>query len=202
MAKGSDNPFPSVLVVEGTTPATPAAGDQRLFINSSNHHLERVDSSGTVTDIEAGGGGGTTFSGCRVYNSANISVATGGGAVLTFDSELFDTDAYHSTVTNTSRLTVPTGKGGYFEIFASIAWASNSTGVRQVYFLLNGTTIIGLDERTPVSTDATGHAFSTVYHLADADYVEIHVAQTSGGALNVSASTHYSPEFGLARLGT
>lgn len=59
MAKGSDNPFPSILVVEGSTPASPGAGDQRLFINSSTHHLERVNSSGSVTDIETAAAGVT-----------------------------------------------------------------------------------------------------------------------------------------------
>ena len=60
MAKGSDNPFPSILIVEGTTPTSPASGDQRLYIDSSNHHLTRVNSSGTTTDIEAGSSGAMT----------------------------------------------------------------------------------------------------------------------------------------------
>lgn len=55
MAKASDNPYPSVLVVEGTAPATPAAGDQRLFVDSADHKLKRKDSSGTVTTVEGGG---------------------------------------------------------------------------------------------------------------------------------------------------
>lgn len=59
MAKASDNPFPSVLVVEGTTPASPASGDQRLFIDSADHKLKRVNSAGSVTTIEGGGGSGT-----------------------------------------------------------------------------------------------------------------------------------------------
>lgn len=58
MALGSNNPFPSVLVVEqGSTPATPAAGRQRLFIDSADGHLKRVDDAAAVTDIEDGAGG-------------------------------------------------------------------------------------------------------------------------------------------------
>lgn len=37
--------------------------------------------------------------------------ASSGVAPLTFDSESFDTDAFHSTVTNTERLTIPSGLG-------------------------------------------------------------------------------------------
>lgn len=62
---GSNNPFPSVLVNEqGSTPTSPAVGYQRLFIRSSDHHACRVNSSGTVTDIESGtsSGGGSGIS--------------------------------------------------------------------------------------------------------------------------------------------
>jgi hypothetical protein len=52
---GSDNPYPKVLVVEGTAPASPAAGRQALFVDSADHHLKRKNSGGTVTDLEAGG---------------------------------------------------------------------------------------------------------------------------------------------------
>lgn len=55
MAKASDNPYPSLLVVEGSAPASPPAGDQRLFIDSADHKLKRVNSSGTVTTVEGGG---------------------------------------------------------------------------------------------------------------------------------------------------
>lgn len=53
MTKASDNPFPSILVTEGTEPAAPAAGKQRVYIDSTSHHLSRTDSSGTQVDIEA-----------------------------------------------------------------------------------------------------------------------------------------------------
>jgi hypothetical protein len=38
--------------VEQTTPSSPAAGSQKLFIDSADHKLKRVNSSGTVTTIE------------------------------------------------------------------------------------------------------------------------------------------------------
>jgi hypothetical protein len=53
MAKGSDNPFPSVLFDEGSTPSSPAAGHQRLFIDSADNRVKRVNSSGTVAIIES-----------------------------------------------------------------------------------------------------------------------------------------------------
>lgn len=52
MTKASDNAFPSLLITEGTEPSAPAAGKQRLYIDSTSHHLKRTNSSGTDVDIE------------------------------------------------------------------------------------------------------------------------------------------------------
>lgn len=57
MTKASDNPFPSILIEEATEPSAPSAGHQRLYIDSTSHHLMRTNSSGTETDIEAASGG-------------------------------------------------------------------------------------------------------------------------------------------------
>lgn len=48
----SDNPFPSLLIVEGTEPSAPSAGRQRLYIDSTSHKLKRTDSSGTDVTVE------------------------------------------------------------------------------------------------------------------------------------------------------
>lgn len=52
MTKASDNPYPSILITEGTEPTAPAAGKQRLYIDSTSHKLKRTDSSGTDVTIE------------------------------------------------------------------------------------------------------------------------------------------------------
>ncbi len=52
MTVGSNNPFPSVLLVEqGSAPANPASGQQRAYIKTSDHLLYVVNSSGTVTAV-------------------------------------------------------------------------------------------------------------------------------------------------------
>lgn len=50
--KVSDNLNPKLILVEGSAPASPASGNQALFVASSNHHLSRVNSAGTVVDME------------------------------------------------------------------------------------------------------------------------------------------------------
>jgi hypothetical protein len=59
--RASDNPFASLLVVEGSAPGSPSAGDQRLFIDSADHVLKLKDSSGTVTPVGSGGGGSISW---------------------------------------------------------------------------------------------------------------------------------------------
>lgn len=51
MAIGSNNPFPSVLILEGSAPSSPSAGNQRLYVDSSDHVLKLKNSSGTVSTL-------------------------------------------------------------------------------------------------------------------------------------------------------
>ncbi len=65
--------------------------------------------------------------GCRVYKSANQTIASGNNDVLTFNSEVYDTDAYHSTTTNTSRITIGTGLDGYYLVLARAVSDADAT---------------------------------------------------------------------------
>lgn len=89
MAKASDNPYPSMLVVEGTAPTSPAAGQQRVYIDSADHKFKRVNSSGTVTTIEGGTGVGvSTVSVSRTTNQSLTTTAadlTGLAVTITAD---------------------------------------------------------------------------------------------------------------------
>lgn len=59
MAKVSDNEFPKVILIEQASPPdTPASGTQKLFLDSADGHLKRVDDSDTVVDLEEIAGSG------------------------------------------------------------------------------------------------------------------------------------------------
>src|SRR3990172_4427483 len=61
MEKASDNQFPKIVLTEkASTPSNPPAGDQKLFIDSADNKLKRVNSAGAVTIIEGGGAGSDT----------------------------------------------------------------------------------------------------------------------------------------------
>lgn len=132
---------------------------------------------------------------CRVYNSAAISVANNANVALTFNSERFDNAAMHSTSSNTSRLTVPTGGAGLYLLGGSVAFAANSTGYRYISIYLNGATHLAINLSPAMSGNDHYLAISTLHALSDGDYVELVVAQTSGAAVNVLTAGNYSPEF-------
>lgn len=137
--------------------------------------------------------------GARVYNSANISITSGALQELTFNSERWDTSAFHSTVSNTDRLTVPAAHGGIYVIAGHVAFAASGVGDRQIEILLNGTTSLAVS-RVPPPSGQGRMSITTVVELSDADYITLRVLQTSGGALNVLAAGNYSPELSLVRI--
>lgn len=133
----------------------------------------------------------------RVYNDAAIDPAPGHWVTLTFNRERFDTDAMHSTSTNTGRLTVPPGGdglyliGGNIELNSSGGTGSSDKGLR---ILLNGTTVIAQVWNAMLSTGPdTSLAVSTLYALSATDFVELRVY--TEGDVDVNASGNYSPEF-------
>jgi len=133
----------------------------------------------------------------RVYHNAHQSIPNASLTALAFNSQRFDTDGIHDTVTNNSRLTCKTA--GKYQITVNLCFETNNTGERRVYLRVNGATYIA---GSVANAAATSHHFSvsTLYNMDVNDYVEVLVYQSSGGALNVLAGGDYSPEFMMVRV--
>ena len=144
-----------------------------------------TNAAGSITIAASG-----VDAGCDVYNSATQSVNDATDTALTFDTETRDTDAFHSTASNTGRITIPAGQGGWYMFGAHVPWTGSSTGDRKIWFRTNGTTA-----STPVTWDLSlggfNHEIVQPLYLAAGDYVEVMVHQTSGGALNVLANARF-----------
>lgn len=143
-----------------------------------------VNGNLTVTGTYPGGGS-STFVGCRAKLSANFSVANdvGAGTAIPWDAEDFDTDAIHSTVTNTTRFTIPVGRAGKWEFIANISWTSSASGRRIAWWQRSGVTW-GNDEVVPNGT-IRHQVISGPVQCAEGDIFEILVYQNSLVALNV-----------------
>jgi hypothetical protein len=167
-----------------------------------------VADSSTATGLKwATPASGSTFAGVSVYNAALTTLTNGVTTTLTFDSEIFDTNTYHSTSTNTSRLTVPTGKAGYYLLAASAQFGASTTGIRALYFRRNGTEYVRTantgDWTVAVST-ANTVLNSAIVYLAEGDYVELQAIQTTGGNLAFyiqSTGTYPTGAFQMTLLG-
>lgn len=158
-----------------------------------------VDAQGRLTS--ASNGATESASGVRVYQSAGQSISNTTDTTITWNSETFDTDNYHSTSTNTSRLTVPSGKAGKYLIWYCFTFPGNATGQRQVNLNVNGTTNIqkGIQINSGASYSAQIRG-TTVANLAVADYVELAVYQDSGSSLTNTPNDTYT-NFGMQFLG-
>lgn len=119
------------------------------------------------------------FIGARVHSTATQSVATATGVLATFNTEDFDTDGFHSTVTNTSRMTIPTGLGGKYLLTGYIYWGAGLAGVHIIRFFKNGAALSPqvLDVGSAVGL---GQVATTVLDLVAGDYVEINVYHQGG----------------------
>lgn len=53
---------------------------------------------------------GSSFVGCRATGSTNQTISNTTQTTLNWNTETFDTDGFHSTSSNTSRMTIPSGK--------------------------------------------------------------------------------------------
>lgn len=126
----------------------------------------------------------------RVYHSTTQAATNGAPLILAFDSESYDTDEMHSpSPADNSRLTIRTA--GVYLLTAQVDFASNATGVRAAYIVVGGTLQVGGLASAAVAIDQPVTATAQVELAAD-DYVEVMALQTSGGSLNVLASSSFS----------
>lgn len=136
---------------------------------------------------------------CRVYHNAAQGTTTGVSVALAFNSERYDTNTMHDTVTANTRVTIKTA--GVYVFTATVSFANNGTGFRQVGLLLNGVAYIALVHCPAIVGDQTHVSIPTTYKLAVNDYIEVMAQQTSGGNLNVNSNANYSPEFSATWVG-
>lgn len=125
---------------------------------------------------------------CRAYQSSTTeNLATATTTAITFDSEDYDTDSMHSTVSNTDRVTATTA--GKYVVTGGIVWAGTGTDGRKIYLYHNNTTIIA---GSIYAGTSSGSVMSCAgqYAAAATDYFQNKGEQNSGGNLSVSDTTH------------
>jgi len=151
--------------------------------------------AGSILTVAGGLPSWVTPIGASVSHSAAQSIANVTPTALAFNTEGWDTDTIHNTVTNNSRLTATTA--GKYVVLGFVHWANNSTGQRIASIRQNGTTTI-VDTAEGVISGEVRHCVGVFVNLAATDYVELVVYQDSGGALDVASA---QTGFAMHRVG-
>ena len=141
----------------------------------------------------------TTAVMATAFNTADFTLATGTDTRLTMNSENIDTDAFHSTTTNTARLTIPSGKNGKYQITGKFSFASSGTGRRYIALYKNGSSITQF-ETTPGSSTFPTIQFTWFDTAVATDFYECFAFQSSGGNLNLFGGGD-NMQFGINFIG-
>ena len=204
----------TVTITNDMATTITAAGDIVVGTGSGTYDNLPIGTTGQVLTADttvspykvkwATAASGASFAGVACTTNANQSIGDSAYVVLNFNQEYLDVGGYHDTATNNSRLTVPSGKAGYYQAYFNINFAGNATNGaagRRAFIMLNGSVAALVNNQSDVSTTLIkGLTASRTFNLAVGDYLEVAVYQTSGGALNVLGGDAYCT-FGMFYLG-
>ena len=160
--------------------ATAADTPARLAVGTNGHVLTADSAEATGLKWVASG---STFAGASVYKSSSQSIPHDVLTTVTWNSEDFDTNSFHSTSTNTGRFTIPVA--GKYLISVVIGWDTTGSGVtKTVTMRKNGSDVIksnGLGTGSDYSTQTLQYIASCAVN----DYFEVLVYQPTGSAVSV-----------------
>ena len=164
--------------------------------------------SGTSLTLGASGDTVSLGSGGTVTNTPSFFVKLSGNqtipdnttTVVTFDSEVFDTDSAYAS----NKFTVPSGKAGKYVFGATAGYSNVNAGTStrfQLMFAKNGsvTDFMGdYAQAQSASADPTQN-FVTAFDLSASDYVDVRVYHNNGASTTLQSA--YARFFGYRIIG-
>lgn len=146
--------------------------------------------------------GGSDDIACRVTHDAAQAIANSTQVALAFNTETgtgsFDTDGMHDSSTNNSRITIQTA--GKYLVNGNWAWEGSASGFRRGRLRVGGSTVIAMVQIDSPGANSLRQTISCIYSFAEDDYVELVVDQNSGGSLDVTSESVYSPIFSAIKI--
>jgi hypothetical protein len=128
---------------------------------------------------------------CRVFHSTTQAVLNNTLTILDWNSEAYDTDNMHDTVTNNSRITFNTA--GKYNIASCVKFATSISNGARIEILLNGTTIIAGQSTGATGAEAPILNIATNYSFISGDYIQVRVFQSSGVSENIdNVTSHFA----------
>jgi len=189
-----------------TNPMT-TTGDIIYSSSGSTPARRAIGTTGQVLTVSGGvptwatPASGATFSGCSLRSSVDLTTTDATTLTVNFNTETFDVDGYHDNSSNTSRITIPSGKTGYFLISYNLRFNNNATGYRSVNLLRNGSNIKTISTQAITSGSATNLGSTQIVYATTGDYFQLQAFQNSGGNLDLSGGTNDNQNFAITYLG-
>jgi hypothetical protein len=188
LAKNSntDMDFKWVSDATGMTNPMTTTGDTIYSSSGSTPARLGIGSTGQVLTVAGGVPSWATPASAglvgvaAIATSATLSVTAHTQHTLPLPAENFDTDGFHSTSSNTSRITIPSGKGGKYLVQAQLQ-PDSTCNYAYLIFMKNGSNS-GMSAGTPGAFfdrvqgnggNTFGLTGSTILELAATDYIEL-----------------------------
>ena len=180
----------TVTVTNSMATAIDAAGDLIYGTGSDAFTRLGIGTAGQVLKVNSGatapewGAAGAAFIGCALTASGDQSTTGGTDTAITFNTEDFDTDAFHDNSSNTSRITIPAGLGGKYLFTFNITDTAQSptSNYSSPTLRKNGTKIT----KTEGLFSAIGYRYMPGTHLLDlvaTDYIEVYYLGEGNGTI-------------------
>ena len=181
------------LDTTGMTNPMTTTGDTIYSSSGSTPARLGIGSTGNVLTVAGGvptwaAPAGGSLVGCQAYvTSGSQSVPDTTDVAVNLGSELFDTDGFHDTSTNTSRFTIPSGKAGKYNLTAAVFVSSGIT-YRSMAVFVNGSAVnsYGLvsGQFQIMNDNGVITSGSAVLSLSVGDYVQV-IIQVFGGSRTI-----------------
>lgn len=138
------------------------------------------------------------FPTARLHRTTNQSIPNNTSTIVAFDAVTWDRVSDEAeghadwlmaeTANDRLKIRIP----GIYVINATVIWDINSTGRRALVIRLNGSNRWAASQPADPSS-TTDQTITTIYELAKDDLIELACLQSSGGALNLTSVSPYSP---------
>ena len=178
----------AISVEQRTNSAAIKTSTDSVFIKGGENVTISV--TGDTVFVAATGGGSSTFSGVAAKNSTSMRLVQN----LNWNTEIYDTDNYHSTSSNTERFYAPSD--GYYHISATVNNSFNYDKSISLTIRINNNPTDFTTQYNHYHYDGEGSGYYTAYIpisisgivlLSTGDYISIYC---SGSDINISGNVN------------
>lgn len=181
MANVASATFKGRTTVGTGSPEDMTATQATALLNTATTSLKGLMSSADKTKLDTVSSWAWTFVGCSLYHTSSQTFGDISLTYAIFNSEFFDTDWFHDTAVNNSRITIPTWKAWkYFVCWNIQTWTFSATWRFTIRLAKNWTLTWICQESYWLATDIYSNTgwlqISTIMDLSVWDYIELWLA--------------------------